>query len=170
MRWFFMMGICVLGVGFLGSLPVWAHGDHDAHAETVPLEHAIPDQSLVRVDVPVQGEEGVPVHVQLFSPKAKFFPSTDFPIVEGTQLLDGTFTIHDGKVSFEYMFPIRGTYQLVIEGVGANSSSPQVKQLEIRENPEKIRNAVIFVSGLLLFGFACGFLLTNWRRRVDAAM
>lgn len=154
------MGICLVSAS--GG---WAHEGHH-HAKAVPLEQAVPDKNLVQVDVPVKGAEGTPVRVKLFAPPAHFFPSTDFPVVEGTQLLDGTFMIHDGKVSFQYLFPIRGTYRLVIEGMGAK----RLIELDIEENPDEIRNAVVLISGLIVFGFLCGYFLTKWRRRADEAI
>ncbi|SEN12730.1 hypothetical protein [Lihuaxuella thermophila] len=154
-----------MGIGLLSPSGVWSHEGHH-HGKVVPLEQAVPDKHLVQVEVPVKGAEGSPVRVKMFAPPANFFPSTDFPVVEGTQLLDGTFRIRDGKISFQYLFPIRGTYRLVIEGMGPK----RLMELDIEENPDEMRNAGMLISGLALFGFGCGYFLTKWRRRADEAI
>jgi hypothetical protein len=155
--------LSVLGISFVWGKVGWAHEGHHHPTQVVPLEQAVPDQNLVQVDVPVKGAEGTPVRVKMFAPPAQFFPSTDFPVVEGTQLLDGTFMIHDGKVSFQYLFPIRGTYQLVVEGGGLK----RLTELDINENPDEVKNSILFITGLIVFGFLCGYFLTKWRGRAD---
>ncbi|SFJ21792.1 hypothetical protein [Thermoflavimicrobium dichotomicum] len=169
-QWRVWLGVLCLCLSV--SIPVWAHGGHEhegSHQEShpVPLDQAIPDGNLAQVEVPVQASEGSLVRVQLSSPPKQFFPTTDFPIVEGTQLLDGTFAVHDGKVRFQYMFPIRGTYQLSVEGVEGSTLKKQVIPIAIDENPDEVRNLILFISGLVLLGLACGFLLTTWRGRAD---
>jgi hypothetical protein len=136
-----------------------------------PAGPARPDLDTAAVLLTFQGIQNGSAHIQLASPEKDFFSPTDFPWVEGTPLIDAKVAIEDGKASFEYMFPIRGKYPLTVEWFDENEKSIGTNQLviPIQENSQEIRNAILFVALLGVFGLAAGFGLSKWRGRSYAA-
>src|SRR5262249_54840289 len=68
----------------------------------------------------VTGADGKPVvngnmRIRLAAPEPHWFFSTDFPLVEGSRLLDMTVPLRQGRVEWRYLFPIRGQYRLSVE-------------------------------------------------------
>ena len=89
---------------------------------------------------------------------------TGFPYLEGKKTMAGSFTAPDGRLEFNYVFPIRGEYRVVIEALPAGSSvqfksvTPVTKEfrVHVREQGFEVRNAVILSVLLLVFGIAIG--------------
>lgn len=95
-------------------------------------------------------------------PKTPWF-TTDFPIVEGTKLLDISAIAPKGELKVEQMLPIRGTYQLLVN-VSPNSSNAftpfqQKLTLSVRENWLKYRNFIILAVILLIVGLIGGLTI-----------
>ena len=77
--------------------------------------------------VSVTRRDGTPiengwVQIRLDAPPPGRFFSTDFPFVEGSQLLDMRLPLRQGRVHWDYLFPIRGQYRMVIVTVAADNS------------------------------------------------
>ena len=108
----------------------------------------------------VTGADGKPVAngsmaIRLEAPEPHWFFSTDFPLVEGSRLLDMTVPLRQGRAEWRYLFPIRGKYRLSVEfaapdGRKVNKTFP----LTIRENRLKwfflgVFSLVLFAAGVL---------------------
>ena len=101
--------------------------------------------------------------VQIFTPpKNPFFP-TDFPVAEGTKLLELKAIAPEGKVELQQMLPIRGKYKLLVNvtPLAVNQFSPieQTLTLDVSENPAKYRNYAILIAILLAVGVGGGWVM-----------
>ena len=101
--------------------------------------------------------------VQIFTPPNTPFLATDFPVVEGTKLLELKAIAPEGKVQFQQMLPIRGKYKLLVNvtPIVANQFSPieQTLTLDVPENPVKYRNYAILLVILLAVGIGGGWIM-----------
>ncbi|PSB31700.1 hypothetical protein [Chlorogloea sp. CCALA 695] len=101
--------------------------------------------------------------VQIFTPPNTPFLATDFPVVEGTTLLELAAIAPEGKVQFQQMLPIRGKYKLLVNvtPIAANQFSPieQTLTLDVPENPVKYRNYAILLVVLLAVGIGGGWVM-----------
>lgn len=133
-----------------------------------PLSQVIPNEKPVRVILQALNAVGQPLsdarfQLQLFTPAKTPWFTSDFPIVEGTTLLELNAIAPHGKLQFEQTLPIRGNYLLKIQVTpniaGLFKSFEQSLQISVPENPLKYRNAAILVGILLLAGFGCGWII-----------
>ena len=89
--------------------------------------------------------------------------TSDFPIVEGAQLLELTDITENGQLTVAPVLPIRGKYQMQVEvtPVEASAFSPFTQSLLLAapENPVKYRNTAILLAILLLTGFVSGWIV-----------
>lgn len=103
------------------------------------------------------------INVKLLTPPTNPWLPTDFPIVEGTKLLDLTAIASNGQLQFQQMLPIRGEYQLQVQVTPtvANAFAPfqQTLTLPVAENSIKYRNFAILVVILLGVGFSGGWVI-----------
>ncbi|MDP5275951.1 hypothetical protein [Chengkuizengella axinellae] len=131
---------------------------------------ARPDLDTVNVELIFSDIENGSANILLNSPERKFFSPTDFPIVEGTELIHSIISVENGKAAFDYMFPIRGDYPMTVEVLDENGtvSATHLLNIHIPENPDEVKNAIIFVGILVLFGFLVGLILTARRGRTHA--
>lgn len=129
-----------------------------------------PDLDTAEVELTFANIQNGTAHISLRSPERKFFSPTDFPIVEGTDLIDAILPIENGKATFQYMFPIRGDYHLKVDEMDGEGKAAGTHELviNINENPEEVKNAVIFIAILAAFGFAVGYVLSRRRKSVYA--
>jgi hypothetical protein len=101
--------------------------------------------------------------VQIFTPPNTPFLATDFPVVEGTKLLELNAIAPEGKVQLQQMLPIRGKYKLLINvtPITANQFSPieETLTLDVPENPVKYRNYAILIVVLLAVGIGGGWIM-----------
>jgi hypothetical protein len=125
-------------------------------------------QSPTQITVWAIGETELPVNnakirLQLLAPSPTPWLTTDFPIVEGTKLLEIEAMAPNGELQIQQMLPIRGTYQVVVDAapVIPNQFEPihQTLALSVGENGSKYRNAAILVAVLLAIGFAGGWII-----------
>jgi hypothetical protein len=132
------------------------------------LSQAIPDEAPVRislqaVDATAQPLSDVQFQLQLLTPGKTPWFTSDFPIVEGTKLLELGAKAPDGKVEFEQVMPIRGSYTLKAQvtplTAGAFESFEQSIQLSVPENAAKYRNAAILIGILILAGVSSGWVI-----------
>jgi hypothetical protein len=103
----------------------------------------------------------VRMQVKIVTPKTNPWISTDFPIVEGTELLSLDVPAAQGVVEFEQMLPIRGAYQVFVnvlpmQAVPAVPLIEQVLTVDVPENPVKFRNFAILAGICILVGILGG--------------
>lgn len=115
------------------------------------------------VDAQGQSLRDAKIHLQLFTrPKNPWF-TTDFPIVEGTKLLDIEGNASTGQLQVQQTLPTRGTYQLLVNvtPIAANAFKPiqQTLTLTLPENPLKYRYFGILVVVLLAVGLLGGWVI-----------
>jgi len=145
--------------------------DLQIQVQSTPAFNAIKPNFDSPFSIVVKDSKGQPVKdvelaFTLESPATKFFPSTDVPRVEGLTLMQSKVFVPEGKLDFRYAFPIRGEYALTVKAtptVNPNQAVEKTLHFTINENPAKVRNVSIFISGLLLLGFATGYILTSRR-------
>jgi len=121
--------------------------------------------NLQALDATGQALENATMQVQLLTPPKLPWFTTDFPIVEGTTLLDMTTIAPQGRVQFQQMLPIRGNYALrvnITPGV-SNAFAPFEKTLAlgVPENSVKYRNYGILLAILLGVGFGGGWVIAG---------
>ena len=102
-------------------------------------------------------------HLKILTPSPTPWFTTDFPIVEGTKLLDIEGDAPTGEFQMQQVFPIRGTYQLQVNvtPVFANAFSPieQTLSLTVPENPLKFRYFPFVLAVLLAIGVVGGWII-----------
>lgn len=133
-----------------------------------PLSQVLPNHEPVRIQLQARDGTGQPLsdvefHLQLFAPPETPWLTTDFPIVEGTTLLDLSAVAPAGNVEFEQVLPIRGTYRLSAQVAprvdGGFKPFQQSLPFSVAENPAKYRNAALLIGMLLLAGFGSGWII-----------
>lgn len=119
--------------------------------------------TLEAVDASGQSLKNAKIRVQILTPPKNPWFTTDFPIVEGTKLLDIDAIAPQGKLQLQQTFPIRGTYQLLVDVAPqiANTFTPfqQALTLSIPENWIKYRNFAILAVVLLMIGLVGGWII-----------
>ena len=143
--------------------------------ETFPsLDQARPLSDPVKIILSVLDSNGKPLehgrlNIRLIAPPPGWLLSTDLPLVEGTDLLEMNLPVSQGRVSWEYVFPIRGIYRLEVSALGEEAKEVKsVFEIGIKENRMKLFYLGIFVAALFLFGFMAGRLFTPYHRTPHA--
>lgn len=118
---------------------------------------------LQALDARNQPLENAKIHLQILTPPKNPWFTTDFPIVEGTKLLDLEAIAPTGKLQLQQMLPIRGKYQILVNvtPIIANQFSPiqQNLTLDVPEDYFKYRNLGILLIILLLVGIGGGLIM-----------
>lgn len=122
-----------------------------------------------RFHVEAQDSQGkalshVRMQLKMMTPEPNPWISTDFPIVEGTELLSLEVPAAQGVVEFEQMLPIRGAYQVFVNVLPMNDAAAKpliekVLTVSIPENPVKFRNFAILAGLCTLVGIVGGFFI-----------
>jgi hypothetical protein len=144
----------------------------------VPFEaEAEQQQSPPRFHLEAQDGQGkalsrVRMQIKMVTPATNPWISTDFPIVEGTELLSLEVPAAQGVVEFEQMLPIRGTYQILVKVIPMDDavSTPLIEQVltvNVPENPVKFRNFAFLAGMCTLVGAVGGFFIGTPQRRLD---
>jgi hypothetical protein len=170
-KWFLAGCMVVLSIGLIPMTAVAAEEKVRIEIKEGPVGAVRPDLDTATVELAFSQVPNGSAHIRLRSPETKFFSPTDFPWVEGTELIDATLLIEGGKATFNYMFPIRGDYPMTVELFGENGQSLGIHQLVVsmQENPKEVQNAILFVVLLGSFGLLVGFGLSKWRGNLHAA-
>lgn len=140
-----------------------------------PLERIIPfeaeaerEQSPVTLTLQAIDAAGKPLEnaligLQILTPTTNPLLTTDFPIVEGTKLLQMQAAAPAGKLEIQQMLPIRGNYQLLVNvsPLVANAFAPynQTLNLNVRENPVKYKYFAVVAAILLSVGLLGGWVI-----------
>jgi hypothetical protein len=158
----------VLTFGFFCPLS-WAEDINIYFKASPRLELLYPYSDPATLTLLVTGGDGKPVSqgrvvIRLEAPESSWFFSTDFPLVEGSRLLDMSLPLRQGRAEWKYLFPIRGDYHLIVEftaldGQKASKTFP----LAIRENKQKSVFLGIFSLALFVLGVMAGRIFTSSR-------
>ncbi|MEH1966836.1 hypothetical protein [Nostoc sp.] len=140
-----------------------------------PLERILPFEAeaekpqspvkltLQAIDAAGKSLANTKISLQILTPPRNPWLTTDFPIVEGTKLLQMNATAPDGKLEIQQMLPIRGNYQLQVNvsPLVANAFAPyqQTLNLNVRENPIKYKYFAAIAAILLSLGLLGGWVI-----------
>jgi hypothetical protein len=117
---------------------------------------------LQAIDPQGQPLKASKIAVKILTPPNNPWFSTDFPIVEGKQLLELTAPAPDGKIQFAQMLPIRGNYQILVNVTPTDASIAPYQQtltLPVPENGIKYQNFAILAGILLAVGATGGWVI-----------
>ena len=164
---------------FLSSL-LRAEDENIYFKVSPPLELLRPYSDPATMTLLITGTEGKPVAegrvaIRLDAPERHRFFSTDFPLVEGSRLLDVSLPLRQGKAEWKYLFPIRGQYRLTVEFIAPDGRTVnKTFPLRIRENEQKWFFLGIFTMGLFVLGVFAGRIFTgglsNAKRRAAGCL
>jgi len=119
--------------------------------------------SLQAIDAQGQTLKNARIHLQIFTPPKTPWFTTDFPIVEGTKLLDIEGNAPTGQLEIQQTLPIRGKYQLLVNvtPIAPNAFAPiqQTLTLSVPENGAKYRNLGMVAAILLAAGLGGGWII-----------
>jgi hypothetical protein len=105
------------------------------------------------------------VEIRIEAPKPGAFFSTDFPLVEGTRLLEMRLPLRRGRAEWKYLFPIRGEYRLNVDVVTAEGKkASKVFLLDIREHRSKWYFLGLFTLALFAIGIVAGRIFSQASR------
>ncbi|MEH2355343.1 hypothetical protein [Nostoc sp.] len=140
-----------------------------------PLERILPFEAeaekpqspvkltLQAVDAAGKSLANAKISLQILTPPRNPWLTTDFPIVEGTKLLQMNATAPDGKLEIQQILPIRGNYQLLVKvsPLVANTFAAyeQTLNLNVHENPIKYKYFVVIAAILLSLGLLGGWII-----------
>lgn len=132
-----------------------------------PLNQVLPNTEPVQLTLQALDAQQRPLtdatfQIRLLTPAKTPWLSSDFPIVEGTTLLEMEAIAPSGTLQFEQTLPIRGTYHLeakVTPKAGEVAPIEQTLTFSVRENPVKYRNVAILAAILLVVGLGSGWVL-----------
>jgi hypothetical protein len=117
-------------------------------------------QALDAKEAPLQNAK---VHLRILTPPPKPWFTTDFPMVEGTTLLDIEANAPTGELQVQQTFPIRGNYrlQVAVNPTITDTFAPFEKTLvlDVPENPLKYFYFLASLSVLLTIGLVGGWVI-----------
>lgn len=171
-----MLGLMgFLGYGAVGKVQAIPANSPTVQLQTSPAGRLLPfkadanqPQAPVQFKLQAIASNGQPlsntkISLRLLNPPANPWLPTDFPLVEGTQLLEMQAIAPKGQLEFAQMLPIRGNYQLevAVTPTVANAFVPfrQTLTLPVAENAVKYRNFGILVVVLLGAGVGGGWVI-----------
>lgn len=144
-------------------------------AQVTPLEAEATEylgsgqyESPVQLRFQALDAQGTPLQkaryrLQILTPPATPWFTTDFPIVEGTKLLDISGDAPTGEFQIEQAFPIRGEYQVQasVTPLIADAFAPieRTLTLTVPENSLKWFYFPLFIGLLLAIGFVGGWVI-----------
>ena len=118
------------------------------------------EPASITIEVEGAGESPrtpVDLFIRLTAPPPGNLVSTDFPLVEGTRLVEMHLAGVSGRLSWDYVFPIRGEYRLDVSATDAQGRRLERSlALRVRESRAKIVFLAGFVAALFLLGFIAG--------------
>lgn len=119
--------------------------------------------TLQAVDAAGKPLENALISLEILTPPRNFWLTTDFPIVEGTKLLQMKAAAPDGKLEIQQILPIRGNYQLRVNVspmvANAFATYEQTLNLKVRENPVKYKYFAVLAAVLLSVGLLGGWVI-----------
>lgn len=132
----------------------------EAEAEKVEPPPQFSFKAIDGAGRPIQNAK---IHLQILTPSVNPFLTTDFPIVEGTKLLDVETIASQGELKLQQMMPIRGNYTFkmdVAPAIGANFEPfQQIQMLSVQENGIKYQNLIKLLLILFAIGLVGGWII-----------
>jgi hypothetical protein len=132
----------------------------EAEANTPLSPVSLKLQALDVAGIPL---ENARIALTILTPPKNPWFTTDFPIVEGTKLLDIEAIAAKGELQIQQMLPIRGNYQLLakVTPIAPNAFTPfqQTLTLSVPENGVKYRNFWMLAAILLAVGLGGGLAI-----------
>jgi hypothetical protein len=127
--------------------------------------------TLQALDRSGQALENAKIHLTILTqPKNPWF-TTDFPIVEGTTLLDMEALAPRGELRLQQMLPIRGDYRLQVNvtPLAANAFTPiqETLRLQVSENWIKYRNLGVLATILIAVGLGGGWVIGSGQKTLS---
>ncbi|MEA2359931.1 MAG: hypothetical protein QOI62_3191 [Solirubrobacteraceae bacterium] len=124
------------------------------------------------ITVTALGPDGRPlrdalIDVALTAPRHSALTGSDVPRVEGRRLLSVRLGAPDGRATFRYVMPIRGTYGLSLRATPAPGSRASFaafgsqRSFTLSERSGELLKLVLFAAGLLAFGAISAFVLVR---------
>jgi hypothetical protein len=132
---------------------------YEAEATTTQQPVSLKLQAIDPQGQPLKASK---ITVKILTPPNNPWFTTDFPIIEGKQLLELTAPAPDGKIQFEQMLPIRGNYQILVNVTPTDPKIAPFQQtltLPVAENGIKYQNFAILAGILLAVGAAGGWVI-----------
>ncbi len=124
--------------------------------------------TLQALDRSGQALENAKIHLIILTPPKNPWFTTDFPIVEGTTLLDMEALAPKGELKLQQMLPIRGDYRLQVKvtPVAENAFAPiqETLRLRVSENWVKYRNLGILATILVAVGLGGGWVIGSGQK------
>jgi hypothetical protein len=97
------------------------------------------------------------IEIRLDAPQPGRFFSTDFPLVEGTRLIEIRLPLTGRRVEWKYTLPIRGAYRLSLDAIDEEGKkASKTFQIDVRENRNKWILLTVFVLALFGAGVIAG--------------
>ena len=162
-----LYAVLTLGAFFLLNSSLWAE-DISIYLKASPrLELLHPYSDPATLTLLVTGSDGKPVAqgrvaIRLEAPEPGRLFSTDFPLVEGSLLLDMRLPLRQGRAEWKYLFPIRGQYRLTVEFTALDGQqATKTFTLAIREDKQKWVFLTIFSLALFAVGVMAGRIFTS---------
>jgi hypothetical protein len=167
LKYFFRIA-CLVSIA-LCAAPTCAE-ELGVHFKTTPRPELLrPFADPVDLSLLVTGSDGKPVKqgsvtLRLDAPAPGRFFSTDFPLLEGTLLNEMRLPLRQGKADWKYLFPIRGSYRLVVDvDADGGRKASKVFDITVREDRTKWLAFGVFSAALFVFGFWAGRIFTGAR-------
>jgi hypothetical protein len=160
--------VVLLAFAFFGP-PLWAEDINIYFKASPRLELLHPYSDPATLTLLVTAADGKPVAqgrvgLRLEAPEPGRFFSTDFPLVEGSRLLDMSLPLRQGRAEWKYLFPIRGEYRLTVEFTAIDGQKARKTfALGIRESKRKWVFLGIFSLALFVVGVIAGRIFTSSR-------
>jgi hypothetical protein len=168
--------VCMMSIIFYGWVGFSQSSQPTVRLTTEPpISHILPFEAeattpLSPVSLKLQALDaaGIPlenarIKLTILTPPKNPWFTTDFPIVEGTKLLDIEAIAPKGELQIQQMLPIRGNYQLLanVTPIAPNAFTPiqQTLTLSVPENAVKYRNFWILAAILLAVGLGGGLVI-----------
>ncbi|MBD0304762.1 MAG: hypothetical protein ICV85_22160, partial [Tolypothrix sp. T3-bin4] len=117
---------CLMSVVFYGLVVSSQTPQPAVRLITPPISQILPFEAeatkpqepvrltLQALDATSQPLENAKIRLQIFTPSRNPWFPTDFPMVEGTELLNMEAVAPKGELQIQQMLPIRGRYKLVV--------------------------------------------------------
>ncbi len=127
--------------------------------------------TLEAVDASGKLLENALINLEISTPRATPWLTTDFPMVEGKKLLELEVAALKGKLEFQQVLPIRGNYELLVKvaPLVANAFAPYQENLNfyVRENPIKYKYFAVVAAILLSIGLLGGWVIGGQEKLRD---